>query len=202
MASREQRELAHQRRQRISELLLQRIPAYRIAEMLGVSTVTVFKHKRELERIWQRELAEDYITLRTRELAELDEMERECILKQNQASVLGLTPDDIAQMGSSKLAALLADEGAWFDRRLKVKERRSKLLGLDKVQLRQNEAGDGNGGGAVTNNDNRQVLIYVEGPQQQAKPVQFVDWLKGALNSGQPTSEIVEGIAKGDADVD
>lgn len=193
MATKEQRELAAQRRYRIGDLLLQRVPVSRIASLLGVSEVTVHKHKRELERIWQRELAEDYITLRTRELAELDEMERHCIVKQCQVTSMDLTPEDIEQMGAQKLAAILNDEGNWFDRRLKVKERRAKLLGLDKPELLPVVTSEGNG--TTVNNDNRQVIIYVQNPATNdpgPAPMDFVDWMRGSLNAA-PEGEVVEG---------
>ena len=88
-------------------LYLRRVPQVRIAAVLGVSRVTIGNDVKHLESLWRKELLDDPVSQRTRELAELDEMEQE--------------------------AALIFDQTKdidWWQQRLKAKEFRAKLLGL------------------------------------------------------------------------
>ena len=102
------------RRHRVAALLLSRKTHAEIADALKVSVRTIVTDARELKKLWQKELIDDPVAIKAKELAEMDDMERDC---------------------SKEFMATRSSE--WIDRRLRIKERRSKLLGLDAPQKRE-----------------------------------------------------------------
>lgn len=104
-----------ERDQHISRLLGQYLTQAEIARRLGISQSVVSKTLARIDAYWRESAAADMDARKRRELRELDDMEREVI----EAGLTALEANDLAM----QLQA--------FDRRLKVKERRAKLLGLD-----------------------------------------------------------------------
>jgi len=102
-----------ERRAKVSELWKQKYKMTQIAEMLGVDVSTISRDIRYLDKQWVETQNLNIGDLRNRELRELDEMEQICILR---------------------LEALISSptKGArWMEERLKIKQRRAQLLGID-----------------------------------------------------------------------
>lgn len=97
------------RRRMVAQLYLRRMTQIEIAEKLNISQATVSGDLKALKREWLEQSLDAVDEVRAREVAELDEMERDCAL----------------QFVGGK-------EDVWILRRLGLKERRAKLLGLDK----------------------------------------------------------------------
>ena len=76
--------------------------------MLGVNQSTISRDLKRLQEQWVREASQDIGERRARELAELDDMEKDAALEFNKSK-----------------------NPQWWHARLKAKERRAKLLGLD-----------------------------------------------------------------------
>lgn len=96
------------RRRKVSQLYLRRQTQESIAQALGVSQATISDDLTHLRKQWAAENVENLDQVKVREAAELDEMEAD------------------AAVEFSKRKSV-----EWYDRRLKTKERRAKLLGLD-----------------------------------------------------------------------
>ncbi len=109
-----------ERRRRVAALYTRRINQEDIARQVGVDQSTVSKDIKAMLKEWREGALSDIADVRARELGELDEIERDCAL----------------QFAASK------DPG-WIDRRLKCKERRSKLLGLDAPERKEVTGKDG-----------------------------------------------------------
>ena len=139
-------------RAEIVRLRLQYKTEIAIATELGINLKTVNKHLMAMEREWQKKLVDDPVRFRARELADLEEMERLLV-----------------ERGIQTPAVLLACVG----QRLKIKERKHKLLGLD---LQRDQGKD------QPSQDNRSVTIYIQGNQAGSDPVALEDWLRGILN--------------------
>ena len=92
-----------------------------IAQRLEVSRQTISAGVKALRELWRKELVENPVQLKAQELAELNDMERDCI---RQFSRL---PDR-----------------AWIAERRMIKERKHKLLGLD-VPAKQEISAPGGG---------------------------------------------------------
>ena len=103
-----QRQEREERRQKVARLWAQHRNQTEIAKALGVNQSTVSRDLQVITARWVAEAVRDVGEIRARELAELDEMEKE-------------------------LAARWLQERRpeWMRLRLAVKERRAKLLGLD-----------------------------------------------------------------------
>ena len=97
-----------ERRQNVTALYLRHVDQTTIAQQIGVTQSTVSRDITALTQYWLRVSVEAVEAVKARELAELDDIERECAMQ----------------------FAVVKDP-AWLDRRLKCKERRAKLLGLD-----------------------------------------------------------------------
>lgn len=97
-----------ERRKTVASLYLNRVPMRQIAHHLKVSPATVCVDLKALRAEWREEHLADIEGVVVRELAELDAMEQRCVLMDAKSK----TPE-------------------WMDRRLRVKERRARLLGLD-----------------------------------------------------------------------
>ena len=94
-----------QRRARVASLYLRCLPKSRIADILGIGRMTVDRDVKAREAMWHKEMVDDPVALKAQELAELREMEREAVRHFN--------------------------DREWAALRLRYKERRAKLLGLD-----------------------------------------------------------------------
>lgn len=116
------------RRRLVASLLAKRVPQIDIAKTLGVSPATITTDVKAIRREWQEAARADMEIVVARELAELEDMDSD--------------------------AALMQSEGSWFDRRLRVKERKAKMLGLDTSRLEIS----GQGGGPIEFADARSAL--------------------------------------------
>lgn len=105
------------RRRKVAELWLAHAPQEEIGREVGVNQATISRDIKAIRDQFRAERDE----ILDRETAELDHIERECVTRYQQ----DLTGD-------------------WIDRRLKVKERRSKLLGLD-APAKVEQSGPGGG---------------------------------------------------------
>ena len=88
-----------------------------IARREGVSRKTINADVKALREMWRKELIDDPVAIKAQELAELNDMERDCI----------------------RGYALTHDRG-WIAERRLIKERKAKLLGLD-APVRQEHSG-------------------------------------------------------------
>jgi len=104
-------EIEHRRRQ-VAQLYLRKVTQEEIAQKLGISQPTVSRDIYYLSQRWQQEALGDMDGRRGRELAELEEMERDCAM----------------QFANAK-------DARWLSQRLRVKERIAKMLGLDAPRL-------------------------------------------------------------------
>jgi len=182
-----------ERRRRVATQILERVTVENIALAEDVSLTTIFKDKRFLERVWNRELAEDYITLKMREYLALDKWEHEAITRYNETNPTdpkNFLPGE-EDMSFQRVAALVAENGRWFDRIVTLIEKRCKLLGL---YARADDAH------SVVNEDNRQVISITVSPpspentefhNQTKKEIPFGEWAYGVLNP--PTEEELNG---------
>ena len=116
------------RRRLVASSLAKRVPQIYIAKSLGVSPATITTDVKAIRREWQEAARADMEIVVARELAELEDMDSD--------------------------AARMQSEGSWFDRRLRVKERKAKMLGLD--TSRQELSGQG--GGPIEFTDARSAL--------------------------------------------
>lgn len=116
------------RRRLVASSLAKRVPQIYIAKSLGVSPATITADVKAIRREWQEAARADMEIVVARELAELEDMDSD--------------------------AARMQSEGSWFDRRLRVKERKAKMLGLDTSRLELS----GQGGGPIEFTDARSAL--------------------------------------------
>ena len=98
------------RRQQVASLTLHKVHQTEIARRLGVAQSTVSRDLKVIEAGWRRAAAADLDELKARELAELEEMERDLLRRLDAKPGLAF-----------RLISL----------RLRVKERRARLMGLD-----------------------------------------------------------------------
>ena len=104
------------RRKKVSEMYLRRFTLSQIAETLGKSMGTIQKDIAAIRDEWRKESKEHIGEVITRELAELQHIENEA------------AKQFIRQRDKS-----------FLETRLKCKDRRAKLLGLDQPEKHQNE---------------------------------------------------------------
>lgn len=107
---------------RAIELYLKHYNQYQIAKELGLHRSTISYYIKEAREQWRKERIEDMDAIFERELAELDEMEME-------AAKLFLRFADNLEEDDIYLSSKEASE--WIKARLKIKEQRQKLLGLN-----------------------------------------------------------------------
>ena len=88
-----------------------------MARREDVSRQTISNDVKALREMWRKELIDDPVAIKSQELAELNDMERDCI----------------------RGYALSHDRG-WIAERRLIKERKAKLLGLD-APVRQEHSG-------------------------------------------------------------
>jgi DNA-binding MarR family transcriptional regulator len=106
------------RRKKIAALYLNKVDQADIAEKLGISQPTVSRDIKALNEEWRIESIKDVKEHISRELAELERMELEA------ASLFQAAKRDKQE----KLAV------NWIETRLKIKDRRANLLGLNGSQ--------------------------------------------------------------------
>ena len=97
-----------QRRATVAQLFMARVSQREIAKQLDESDAVISNDVKILQAAWQRAMIDDPVKERLRELAEIDDMERYAALQLVQTR-----------------------DGIWWDRRLRAKERRARMLGLD-----------------------------------------------------------------------
>jgi len=107
------------RRKQVAEMYLQRLTQRQIGERLGVDHSTVSTDLRAIREEWKAERLSNMDEALSRELAELDEME--------------------AQLARKWLET---EEPIWINQRLKLKEQRAKLLGLNSPEKQQIQISD------------------------------------------------------------
>ena len=88
-----------------------------ISRREGVSRKTVANDVKALQAQWRKELIDDPVIIKAQELAELNDMERDCIR-----------------------GYALSGDAVWLRERRQIKERKAKLLGLD-APIRQEHSG-------------------------------------------------------------
>lgn len=108
-------EAINERREKVGKHLSMRLTYREIAKVLGTSLATVARDVEALRQQWRDRLADSLHDMKAREIADLDEMEREAAVQF--LSALNGKDHDLAIK--------------WFDKRLDVKVRRAKMLGLD-----------------------------------------------------------------------
>ncbi len=123
-----QAEIAERRRV-VASMLAKRMPQVQIAKALKVSQWTISNDIKEIKKAWLEAAKADIADIAARELAELEDME-----------------DDAAQAQSDPV---------WFEKRLKVKERKAKMLGLDAATKSEIA---GKNGGPIEFADTRSAL--------------------------------------------
>ena len=104
------------RRKKVSEMYLRRFTLSQIADTLGVGIGTVQKDINNIKDEWRKESKEHIGEIISRELAELQHIENEA------------AKQFIRQRDKS-----------FLETRLKCKDRRARLLGLDQPEKHQNE---------------------------------------------------------------
>jgi hypothetical protein len=130
------------RRRQIAALYLARQTQTAIAQKLGVSQQLVSLDLASLREDWKAEHRQDIDAIITREAAELDAMESQTAVK-------------FATTG----------EVEWLNSRLRIKQRRAALLGLDQpARIDATSAGQSLGGGRVT-----EALLIALAPFPEAR---------------------------------
>lgn len=118
-----------ERRRTVASLLAKRATQAEIAQALGVSERTISRDVEAIRAAWLEDTKKDAEIFISRELAELEDMDRDAALRQ--------------------------EEGSWFDRRLRVKERKAKMVGIDKQRYELT----GKDGGPIDFSDARSALL-------------------------------------------
>ena len=101
-------------------MYLRGVPKGQIATAVEVCANTITDDIKWLEALWRKELLDDPVEVKARELAGLYEMEREAINH--------LTGYNILKKGEP---ITIIGDGRWWDRWLNVKKRIAEMLGLD-----------------------------------------------------------------------
>lgn len=135
------------RRRKVATLTLNKVHQTLIAERLGVAQSTVSRDLKTIEAGWREAARANLDALKARELAELDELEREIVRRTAAKSGLALRGISL---------------------RLRVKERRARLMGLDAPQGFKDETPREEGSWRV------KLLEYIEKAEQDAPPVEDV----------------------------
>ena len=109
-----------ERRRRVARLLLGRATHDEMAAQLGVTRQTISTDVKAIRGMWRKELIDDPVAVKAQELADLEQMERECVRNYT-----------------------LTHERGWISERRQIKERRSKMLGLDAPAKQEHSGPDG-----------------------------------------------------------
>ena len=127
------------RRRRVAELYLLRKTQEEIADETGFSQSTVSRDVNFLIQEWRKDAQADIDLIISQELAELNYMDKEAAVNYYDSKNLSVDPSSGRKMEK------------WSLIRLKVKERKAKLLGLDQP-TRLNVEGPGLDG---------QIVVYI-----------------------------------------
>jgi len=112
------------RRRLVARLYLRKMTQQQIADKIGIERSTISRDLKYLRNLWRKEAISDIDERRGRELAELEEMERDAIQNYTLAKE-SKDIDGIVTKEKDNRSML-----AWFRSRLEVKFRIDKLLGL------------------------------------------------------------------------
>lgn len=110
--ARKQTTRLEQRRREVAKLLKSRVPQIDIARQLGISPATVSRDVSVLRAQWREEMSADMDSVLAQELAEIADMERAAAV-------------EFVNAPSGERST------RWLEVRLKCKQMRAKLLGLD-----------------------------------------------------------------------
>lgn len=122
-----------QRRVQVAELMKRRIPQAEMARRLEVNENTIRRDVRAILNQWAEKVSQKAEHLRAREAMTLDHLELVAQLNMEKA----LTKRQALEAGDSKGDHSRAWERydrsvrSWFEERLRIQERRAKLLNLD-----------------------------------------------------------------------
>lgn len=105
----------NERRRKVAAFTLNKYEQQDIADLLGVHQSTISRDIAFLNKQWLAATENDIKKMKAREVAELERMER----------------DAAAMYVTAKNSDRPKDAVAWMEERLKIKDRRAKLLGLD-----------------------------------------------------------------------
>ena len=100
------------RRRKVAGLLLRRVAQWKIAELLDVKRYTVSRDAAALLQQWRIEAGAATVEVVARELAELDDMERQVCERFEETHAV-----------------------EWANARLRIMQRRAKMLGLDEPKV-------------------------------------------------------------------
>ena len=115
-----------ERRQRVVTLYLRHVPRGRMAELLEVHTNTITADIKWIKEEWPKRLLDDVVEVKARELALLNDLEREAAERYQ-----GYYAMDKGTKDQEPTSVLVAGDGHWWDRMLEASVNRRKLLGLD-----------------------------------------------------------------------
>ena len=118
MAVERRRQEVSARRVTVAKLWTRRLTQEEIAAAVGVNQSTISRDVKVLVAAWREKALGDVTDARARDLADLDAMEREAAM----AASGSVSPQELARL---------------LEVRLRVKERRSRLLGLDAPQRQE-----------------------------------------------------------------
>ena len=136
--SKEQRHQTEERRRRVATMLTGHATQEEIARRLEVSRQTISADVKALRKLWRKELVENPAQLKAQELAELNDMERDCMRQFSRLS-----------------------DRAWIAERRMIKERKHKLLGLDAPAKQEISAP----GGGPIQTDMKVILDALNDPE-------------------------------------
>ncbi len=136
--SNQQRAVIQERRRQVATLYLRRERKGRIALAMGVDPNTIASDIRWLEAQWRQELLTDPVAVKAKELAEMDDMEREAVDRG-----LGYFTMGKETKGEEPEPIWIRGDGHWWDRRLAIKKRRAEMLGFDAPQRKEVSGKDG-----------------------------------------------------------
>jgi hypothetical protein len=133
ISTKERKQVLLQRRLKVADLLLDRVSQRQIAKELAISESTICRDVRVIMTAWSDELAVKGALIRAREAFELDLAERQAVEHYQNAVLCRQVVEKSDQDGKHSQAWERYDRAArsWLDARLRIKERRAKLLNLD-----------------------------------------------------------------------
>lgn len=129
-----------ERREQVVELLKRRIPQNEIARRLGVNKGTISRDVKAILKLYHEKVVAKAEHLRAREAQSLDHMELVAQLNLEKALAKRQKVEDQDPEGKESRAWERYDRAArgWFEERVRVQERRAKLLHLDRQASRGN----------------------------------------------------------------
>lgn len=128
-----------ERRVRVAQLYARCQTQQQIARQLGVSQQLVSFDLKAIKRQWRQEMSAEIGERMERDLMALDEMERDAVLNYTRALMPVVENEDGTQ------TIHVGDALPWAQHRLKIMERRAKMLGFD-VPEAPKPGGEENGG--------------------------------------------------------